>query len=90
MKRAAILGNQRGQLTIEAILIACIFSAIALSVTRFAKAEQLVSKVVEGPWLPLRGMIENGVWASGDKAKAQHPSMKTRHSSNEGEPVPNQ
>ena len=83
MKRIA--RNERGQLTIEAILLMTIFVSISIYVSRYARAEQLVAKVVEGPWLPIRGMIENGVWATGEKAKAQHPSMKIRHSSNKGD-----
>lgn len=87
MKR--MTSNERGQLTIEAILLMCIFVSISIYVSRYARAEQLVAKVVEGPWLPIRGMIENGVWATGEKAKGQHPSMKRRHSSNQGDPVVN-
>ena len=88
MKRIAVARNERGQLTIEAILIMCIFTSIALYVSRYAKSEQLVAKVVEGPWLPIRGMIENGVWEAGAKGMHDHPSMKHRHSSNFGEPNP--
>ncbi len=77
--------NERGQLTIEAILLMCVFVSISIYVSRYARAEQLVAKVVEGPWLPIRGMIENGVWETGAKAKSHHPSMKIRHSSNKGD-----
>ena len=85
MKR--VTQNERGQLTIEAILLMSILVSISIYVSRYARAEQLVAKVVEGPWLPIRGMIENGVWETGAKAKGHHPSMRIRHSSNQGDKV---
>lgn len=86
MRRA--LRNQRGQLTIEAVLLLTVFTSIAVMVSKYARSEQLVSKVVEGPWKPIQGMIENGVWETGDKAKGHHPASINRHSSNRGEDVP--
>jgi hypothetical protein len=80
--------SQSGQLTIEAILIMTILTAIALSFSRFMKSNNLVADVVEGPWRPIQGMIENGVWESGEKAKSHHPSQKSRHSSNQGDVIP--
>lgn len=82
------LSRQSGQLTIEAILIMTVLTAISLSFARFAKSNGLVASVVEGPWKPIQGMIENGVWETGDKAKSHHPSNKSRHSSNQGEVIP--
>ena len=84
MKR---LRSQSGQLTIEAILIMTILTSLSIYTSRFIKSNGLVADLVEGPWKPIQGMIENGVWQSGDKAKEQHPSMKVRHSSNIGEHV---
>jgi hypothetical protein len=81
-------GNQKGQLTIEAILIMTVLTSIAISFSRFAKSNNLVASVVEGPWRPIQGMIEDGVWETGDKAKSHHPSNRSRHSSNQGEVIP--
>ena len=83
-----VLRNQSGQLTIEAILIMTVLTAISISFSRFAKSGNLVANVVEGPWKPIQGMIENGVWESGDKAKSHHPSNRGRHSSNRGDVIP--
>lgn len=79
--------SQSGQLTIEAILIMTILTSISIYFSRYVKSNELLASVVEGPWKPIQGMIENGVWQSGDKAKAQHPSQKQRHSSNIGEVI---
>ncbi len=84
MKR---LRSQGGQLTIEAILIMTVLTSLSIFASRYIKSNELLASVVEGPWRPLQGMIENGVWMSGDKAKAKHPSQKERHSSNEGEVI---
>jgi hypothetical protein len=80
--------NQRGQMTVEAILIMTILLSVALSFSKFAQSNNLVGQVVEGPWKPIQGMIEIGVWESGEKAKSHHPSQKSRHSSNQGEVIP--
>ncbi len=80
--------NQKGQLTIEAILIMVVLTSIALTFSRFVKSNNLIASVVEGPWKPIQGMIENGVWETGDKAKSHHPSNRSRHSSNRGETIP--
>lgn len=85
MKR---LRNQAGQMTVEAILIMIILLSVSLAVSRYMRSEKLVAKIVEGPWLPIRGMIENGVWAKGNAAKAGHPSQPQRHSSNSGDEPP--
>lgn len=84
MKRAR---SQSGQMTIEAILIMTILTAVSISLSRYFQNQGLLADVVEGPWKPIQGMIEDGVWASGDKAKSQHPSHFSRHSSNAGEDI---
>lgn len=77
--------NQRGQFTMEMILITIVLTSIAILTSRYAQSNALVADIVEGPWRPIQGMIEDGVWQSGDKAKSNHPSMKSRHSSNAGQ-----
>lgn len=72
----------------EAILILAIFTSIGLLVVRTAKSGRWAAAVVEGPWKPLRGMIEDGVWIEAGKSKALHPSIKVRHHSYRGEDVP--
>lgn len=81
-------GNERGQLTIEAILIMTVLLTITISFSKYARDNGLVANLVEGPWLPIQGMIEDGVWQSPKKGKFNHPSQKKRHSSNQGETIP--
>lgn len=82
------LNNERGQMTIEMILIATVLLSITITFTNFMKSNSLVADLVEGPWQPIQGMIEDGVWQSPKKAKQQHPSLRARHSSNVGNTVP--
>lgn len=79
-----------GQMTIEMILICVVLTTVALIATQKMKSGQWASTIVEGPWAPLQGMIESGVWRkSPTAAKAVHPSMRNRHRARIGEPVPN-
>ena len=81
--------NERGQMTMETILIMTVLSTVALMVVKTAKSQEWGANLVEGPWLPVRGMIENGVWNGNLKvAKNFHPALKKRHATAEGAPIP--
>ena len=79
--------NQRGQFTMEAILIMAAMTSIALYIGREIRDRHMAATLVEGPWQPIRGMIEDGVWQNPKDAKALHPSMKGRHASATGNDV---
>lgn len=80
--------NQRGQFTIEAILLMSAMVTMALFLGRQIRETRLASTLVEGPWQPVRGMIENGVWQNPRTGKLAHPSIKARHATAVGNPVP--
>ena len=85
------LRNSNGQFTIEAVLLIAVFSTIALYTSKQMRDQGIGSKLVEGPWMPVRGMIEDGVWNGNMKeAMAYHPSVKRRHATARGNPTPQQ
>ena len=77
--------NQYGQASMEAVLIMIIFTSLALKISSYAKESGFVSDIVEGPWSPIRGMIEDGVWEKHTLSKPLHPNQKIRHQSTAGE-----
>lgn len=80
--------RQRGQMTIEMILLLSIFVGISLTVMRYANQQKWMENLVSGPWRPLQGMIEDGVWVDVKTSKDFHPSLKGRHGSFNGDDVP--
>ncbi|MES2962625.1 MAG: hypothetical protein V4760_01965 [Bdellovibrionota bacterium] len=80
--------NQRGQLTIEAILLMAAMVSMALFLGREIRDRKMVAGLVEGPWQPIQGMIEDGVWTNPKDSKARHPSIKARHATARGNTVP--
>jgi hypothetical protein len=74
-----MISAQAGQLTIEMILLTLVMLGVALTISNEAKKYGLVASLVEGPWQPMQGMIENGVWKNSADAKAYHPGGIARH-----------
>lgn len=72
-------------MTLEAILIMALLLAGTIAITRWARNEKIVATLVEGPWLPIQGMIESGVWARPDEARELHPNLMRRHGTAKGE-----
>lgn len=77
------LRNRRGQMTIEAVLLLMIFVAIFTVVHRGIKGKNYLSEIVSGPWTYVQGMVQNGVWSSGDTASNLHPNVFGRRASPE-------
>ena len=73
------LRNQSGQLILEAILIIVALFAVTLLVGNYFKNEDLVKKIIQGPWKNLAGLIQNGVWQPVDTSGAAHPNGHGRH-----------
>ena len=73
------LKNQRGQMFVESILLMIIFVSISLMVSKQFRDKNLFASLIQGPWSNVAGMIEAGVWAPSDKAKAMHPNRIDRH-----------
>lgn len=71
--------SQTGQLAIEAVLIVVLLLSLSLFVTKYMRDNQVVSKMVAGPWKRLSGMMATGNWAPEDQAFGQvmHPHTNT-------------
>ena len=74
-----------GQITVEDVLILTIFVSIMFSVSQLLKEKKILASVVEGPWLYIAGMIENGYWAPPEMGQAKHPNHMQRHGSPQGD-----
>lgn len=81
----AVIRNSRGQATMEAVLLMIVFTIIAMKISNVAQSRGFMRSVVEGPWAPMRGMIEDGVWVRYTESKAYHPNHRIRHQSKKGD-----
>jgi hypothetical protein len=80
--------GERGQITLEAILILAILTGVAVYSTKYMRSEKILASIVEGPWLPVRGMIEDGVWKNAGDSKNYNPNLLLkRHGTVQGEPA---
>ena len=87
MKRKKLLHNQKGQATMEAVLLMIVVVSIVTAISRTSINQGFVRNIVEGPWSPIRGMIEDGVWMRHTISKPHHPNQFQRHQSKRGDSV---
>lgn len=78
-------GEQKGQITVEAVLVLAILVSTVIAGTRLLRDERVLSRMVEGPWLYMAGMIENAYWSPVEVGQAKHPNHASRHGSPEGD-----
>jgi hypothetical protein len=71
--------NQRGQYTIEAVLLLLIFTGIVATAGATMKKNEFVKRLVQGPWTNLSGMFQNGIWAPPLAGQPAHPTTHSRH-----------
>ncbi len=77
MKNSRPLGNQGGQLVVEAVLLLAVTISCSLLLTRYLQENQFAQKLVAKPWGTLSGMIECGVWTGCGSGK--HPNSRNRY-----------
>ena len=77
--------NQKGQMTIEAVLILALMVSIIFAVTNGIKNKKYLTQLVEKPWTYVAGMIENAYWAPVRDGKGKHPNHIGRHASPVGD-----
>lgn len=77
--------TQRGQSTLEMILLMFVFITFAGMIAKGFRKGEWVANMVTGPWTQLTGMIENGTWGPAQKTRANHPGYLKRHISILGE-----
>ena len=69
----------------ETVIILVVLVSVGLGVRTFLRDQNIFQSMVQGPWSPLRGMIENGVWRRHTVAPQFHPSQFTRYQSVQGD-----
>jgi hypothetical protein len=77
------LTNEKGQMTVEAVLLLVIFVAVFTVVHKAISKQEWLNKIVSGPWSYVAGMIENGVWMPAENSKTYHPNGFGRRASPE-------
>jgi hypothetical protein len=79
------LRGEAGQFTVEAVLVLTILFSTVFAATQMLREQQVLSKMVEGPWQFMAGMIENAHWSPPQIGRAKHPNHASRHGSPEGD-----
>lgn len=75
------LSKEKGQIIVEAILLALVSAIIMSLVVTGLQQGQFVQKLTIEPWEKLKGMIECGVWQPcgvSQPAAGMHPSTPPR------------
>jgi hypothetical protein len=73
--------SRRGVATMEAVLLMIVFTSVALMFSNRATERGFMRDIVQGPWSPIRGMIEDGVWQRHNASKTAHPNNFSRRQS---------
>ena len=73
------LSSQKGQAVTEAILVLVLLIGFTFAVANYFKSEELLKKMITGPFTYLSGMLQNGVWQPPDKGAIAHPTGHFRH-----------
>lgn len=81
----AIVRQQKGQGTLEAVLIIATLVFLSGLVANKFKENELLAQLVSGPWQRIAGMLQNGVWIAPAKGMALHPNNASRHISLKGD-----
>lgn len=77
--------SQKGQLSIEAVLIVIVLISLSLFVSREIKNRNLVGKLVSGPWKKISGMMSTGNWKDPNEAMDSHLHPHVNGISREGD-----
>jgi hypothetical protein len=73
------LRKQSGQMILEAVLIITMLFAVTGLIASFFRNEEVVKRLVSGPWQNLAGMMQNGVWKPASEGAISHPNAHGRH-----------
>lgn len=80
MKKTAAqnkVGNQKGQLVVEAVLLIAVIMAVTILVSNYIQSNEFANKLVAKPWKTLSGMIECGTWTG--CGQGNHPGSAARN-----------
>jgi hypothetical protein len=78
------LRNESGQMVLEYILIAVIFTGITVMTTQFFQDNEILRTLVAKPWQSLAGMVQNGDWGTPENTMNVHPNGFRMHASVRG------
>jgi hypothetical protein len=71
--------NHRGQILIESVLMMVVLLGLLFTGTRMLRDNEVIAKLISGPWILIAGMVENGQWKPVAQARANHPNSIGRH-----------
>ena len=75
--------SESGQFTLEAVLLLSILVGGMIMLYNKINSDGWAKQMVEGPWKPVKGMIEDGEWSAGG-SKDEHSNLLKRHGSKIG------
>lgn len=70
--------SQAGQFAIEMVLLMSVLVGFMVFATRTLRESNALSKLVQGPWESVAGMIECGEWGTQQEACKSHPAQRRR------------
>lgn len=73
-------------MTVESVLIITVLVTLFMFVSKQFKDNELLAIWVQGPWLSISGMIQNGKWAEAKDSMDYHPNSPGRLLTIKGEP----
>ena len=78
--------NQKGQMTIEMVLILTALITMSYFVLKkFDEDIEPVTKFVVAPWVTVKGMMESGIWLEAGDAREKHPNHWAKMRTVEGD-----
>ena len=78
--------NQKGQMTIEMVLILVALITMSYFVLKkFDEEIKPVTNFIVAPWITIAGMMESGIWLDVKKAREKHPNQWKRMRTAEGQ-----
>ncbi len=77
--------NNKGQVTVEAVLMVIVVLAVVTLVGDFFKSNEVFKKIVHAPWQSMSGMLQNGTWGPPSETNFAHPNRGDQNRTNEGD-----
>ena len=78
-KKNRFLQKNRGQITLEAVLILVVLIGVAnLARSYLVEKHDFFSAIIATPWKQIGGMVESGVWGRKNQVRSKHPNHSFR------------
>ena len=71
---------QKGQITVEAVLIGTIIAGVIAFVSQSLRSSSWPGMMIKEPWGKVSGMVESGVWSKKgpNEARKMHPNFNMK------------